>query len=198
VVVVTEFVLSGLQPSVTWLPGLAQLRDLAGASWAVKAIEATVAGDAGAWWRSVAAMLGLTLLSAVATTILVARAHRLRLPEQTLGGRIAAACHGLRNEESTRLVAVGVRSLAAVAAVVVGLHVVAVGAHGQQRRPVMAAAANQAPARADLALASTPPAGVAAILNAGGYLPGAVGQAWNGMQTGLLLIEATSEAAASS
>jgi ABC-type multidrug transport system ATPase subunit len=187
VVVVTEFVLSGLQPSVTWVPGLAQLRDLAGAHWAVTAIEATVAGNAGQWWTAVAAMIGLTLAAASATTVLVERANRLRRQRPTIASRVAAARDALRHEESVRLVAVGLRCLAAVAVAVVGFHVVGVSTHGQHHTRVTVAAASQV----------APASDINDFLNAGNFLPGAVGQAWSGMRTGLLLVEATTQAVVS-
>ncbi len=199
VLVITEFVLSGLRPRMTWVPGLAQLRDLAGAHWAVQAIEATVAGNAGQWWAAVAAMGCLTLAALIATTVLVSRSYRLQPPRPTLSARIAAMHGGMRANESGRLVAVGARSLAAVAVVVTGLHVVAVDTHGQDRTRdrVQASPHHVVTVQADPSRPATPASGVTAIVDAAGSLPGAAGQAWRGMHTGLLLIEATTQAVVS-
>lgn len=197
IVVVTEFVLSGLQPSVSWLPGLAKLRDLAGANWAVRAIEATVAGDAGAWLTAVVAMLVLTAASTAATMVLVHRAHRLQSPRPTIASRFAMARDGIQHHESWRLIAVGARSMAAVAVVVTGLHLVNVSTHGAHPNHVTVAAASHPSQRQPSYPKLDTPRPVDAFLDAGHYLPGAVGQAWNGMQTGLLLVEATSQAAVS-
>jgi hypothetical protein len=143
-------------------------------------------------------MLGLTVAAATATTLLVNRAYRLRPPTPSLASRIAAARDGLRHDEARRLVAVGVRSLAAVAVLVTGFHVVAVAGQGQHRVAVTAQpAADRLPSRvADTSSHPASPSAVRALLTATNYLPGAIGQAWRGMQTGLLLVEATTAASA--
>jgi ABC-type multidrug transport system ATPase subunit len=198
VVVVTEFVCSGLRPRVSWLPGLAQLRDLAGANWAVKAVQATVAGDAGAWWSAVTAMVGLSVAATTAATLLVSRAHRHQPQRRRVISLVAAAHRQLRHDESLRLVGVGLRSLAAVAAIVIGFHVVAASSPGRHHGGLGVAAAarhsTSPPAQFDEDLTTT--SGVNAILDVGSTLPGAAGQTWLGLRTGVLLLEAGAQAVA--
>ncbi|MGH9076534.1 MAG: ATP-binding cassette domain-containing protein [Acidimicrobiales bacterium] len=76
-VVVAQFVLSGLQPAVRWLPGLSRLRDVAGSYWAVQGVKATVTGDARAWWGAVAGLMVLTVAALGAAAVVVR--HSLRL-----------------------------------------------------------------------------------------------------------------------
>jgi hypothetical protein len=196
VVVVTEFVLSGLRPSVGWVPGLLQLRDLASAHWAVTAIEATVAGDPAAWWSAIAAMVALTVAATVGATCLVARAQRLEVRRPTVASRIETVRDSLRTHEPIRLVAVGVRSLAAVAVAVTGLHLVGVSTHDHGRSHVTVEVAPlQQPLNAPAAAA--PASEVSAVLDAGSFLPGTVGQTWREVHDGLLVIQAATLAAMS-
>ena len=91
VVVVAEFVLSGLQPAVKWVPGLAQLRDFAGAHWAVQAVGATVTGDAHAWWSAMFALAALTVGALAAAALFVRRSLSVpRAAGEPLSARFAA------------------------------------------------------------------------------------------------------------
>ena len=123
--VVVEFVLSGLTPSVSW-PGLAQLRDLAGTHWAVQAIQATVTGDAHSWWVAIAALCALTSTAMVATLIAVRRSLRLpvAMPVRPLLRQRIRNGYPWLNPEMLRLSRVGASCLAGVALVVVGARIV--------------------------------------------------------------------------
>lgn len=76
VALVAQLVFSGAWSSVVATPGLAQLSDLTGAHWGVRAVEATVTGDAGAWWSAVTSLVLLTAGELAAAALLVHR--RLR------------------------------------------------------------------------------------------------------------------------
>lgn len=84
IVVVVEFVLSGLSPAVGF-PGLAELRDLAASRWAVQAIGATVTGDGRTWWHAATALALLSVLAAAGTLVAVRR---------SLSGRTVRRPHG--------------------------------------------------------------------------------------------------------
>ncbi len=73
ITLVAQLVLSGAWGSVATLPGITQLSNLTGAYWGVKAIEATVTGDAGAWWSAIIALALLTAATLVATAFVVER-----------------------------------------------------------------------------------------------------------------------------
>ncbi|MGH9128463.1 MAG: ATP-binding cassette domain-containing protein [Acidimicrobiales bacterium] len=88
VALVAQLVLSGVWGSVTSVPGIAQLSDLTGAHWGVKAIEATVAGNAQDWWSAVITLACLTAGTLVVTAFLVQR--RLH-PEWALAWRGTSA-----------------------------------------------------------------------------------------------------------
>ncbi|MBV8981174.1 MAG: ATP-binding cassette domain-containing protein [Acidimicrobiia bacterium] len=70
---VAQLVCSGAFPSVLGQPGVAQLRNLTGTYWGVRAVQATVSGDSAGWWGSVAMLVALTALSLVATASLLGR-----------------------------------------------------------------------------------------------------------------------------
>lgn len=71
IALVAQLVLSGAWGSVTSVPGITQLSDLTGAYWGVKAIEASVAGNAHAWWSAMVVLSMLTAGTLVATACLV-------------------------------------------------------------------------------------------------------------------------------
>jgi ABC-type multidrug transport system ATPase subunit len=71
VTLVAQLVLSGAWGSVAVVPGIGRLSDLTGSYWGVRAIEATVAGDAGAWWAAIVALTSLTVATLVATLVVV-------------------------------------------------------------------------------------------------------------------------------
>ena len=120
--VVVEFVLSGLTPSVSWVPGLAQLRDVAATRWAVQGIGATVVGDSHAWLAAVGALCALIVLALAGTYVAVRRS--LRLPtahkhRRSVTSMVRVAIRSL-NPEMLRLSRSGAAGLAAVALVVSG------------------------------------------------------------------------------
>lgn len=91
IALVAQLVLSGAWGAVTQVPGIPQLSYLTGAHWGVKAVEATVTGDAGAWWTSIAMLVLLTVVTLAGTALLIRRrlapagaagTHRLQDPEQ--------------------------------------------------------------------------------------------------------------------
>jgi hypothetical protein len=161
--VVVEFVLSGLTPSVSWVPGLAQLRDLAGTRWAVQAVGATVTGNSGSWWSAIGALCALTVVALAGTFIAVHRSLRLptvrtRRPLRTV---VRDAVHGI-NPEMARLARIGAVGLTGVALVVAATRVfVPTGADGAT--PVM---------YADGAGSSS------SIQTIGDNLPGVLGDLW--------------------
>ncbi|HVW80158.1 MAG TPA: ATP-binding cassette domain-containing protein [Mycobacteriales bacterium] len=178
--IVVEFVLSGLTPSVSW-PGLAQLRDLAGTHWAVQAIEATVTGDRHSWLVAIAALVALTVASAGATLLVVRRSLRLpvaRPARQPLGQRIRQA--GRRcNPEMVRLARVGVAGLAAVALLIAGARMVIPNSAIGGTAPMTTVAADGA-------------AGPTSLTD---ELPGVIGDLWWMWQTGTHVGIAATEAA---
>jgi hypothetical protein len=165
--VVVEFVLSGLTPAVSWIPGLAQLRDLAATRWAVQGVEATVTGDAKAWLTAIAALFLLSVL-ALAGTYLAVR-HSLRLPAARSRRRSPRAAAGAlvagMNPEMVRLTRIGVAGLAAVALIATGARIADPDA-ASPAAPVMAASA------------PTAQPATASPLEFGAALPGMLGQMW--------------------
>jgi hypothetical protein len=130
-VVVAEFVLSGFKPAMTWVPGLAQLRDLAGSHWAVEAMGATVTGDAHAWWTSIFALLLLTVAALAATAFLVRRG--LRLPAKPCPSRAARLKESLLSlKPSERFVVSGGRAQLGLLGAACVILFAAVGALGMQ------------------------------------------------------------------
>ncbi|MGN6474120.1 MAG: ATP-binding cassette domain-containing protein [Mycobacteriales bacterium] len=123
-VVVVEFVLSGLPPAATF-PGLAELRDLAASRWAVQAIGATVTGNSRLWWHAVIALAVLSGV-AVAGTFLAAyhslRTRTVRRKRIAYRSAVAAALPRI-NPEMLRLSRAGGICLATVALVVAGARV---------------------------------------------------------------------------
>jgi hypothetical protein len=189
-VVVVEFVLSGLSPAIS-VAGLAQLRDLAASRWAVQAIGATVTGDRTAWWHAVNALALLSALAAVGTWVAVRRTLRVRTVRRpwTFG---AAARVGLvrRNPEMVRLSRVGGASLAAIALVLVGVQLVFPAGSST---PALAATTSPAAAEHHAADADLDPSVVAA------HLPGVVGNLWWLWRTGTQLsLDVTAAAYAAS
>lgn len=73
IALVAQMVLSGAWGAVNQVPGIAQLGYLTGAHWGVKAIEATVTGNAGVWWSSMAMLVLLTAVTLATTAALVHR-----------------------------------------------------------------------------------------------------------------------------
>ncbi|HWC36461.1 MAG TPA: ATP-binding cassette domain-containing protein [Mycobacteriales bacterium] len=135
-IVVVEFVLSGLPPAVH-MPGLSQLRDLAASRWAVQAIGATVTGDSHSWWNAIAALAGLSVAALVGTFVAAHRSLHTRTVRRrpSLLPAIARAASRF-NPEMVRLVRVGGACLAAVVLVVTGARIaIPAGA-----APVLAAA----------------------------------------------------------
>jgi ABC-type multidrug transport system ATPase subunit len=177
--IVVEFVLSGLTPSVGW-PGLAQLRDLAGTHWAVQAIEATVTGDAQSWLIAIGSLTALTVVSLLATLVVVRRSMRLpaaRLVRKPLAVRLREAGHRL-NPEMLRLSRVGIACLIGVALIVAGARMVIPNSAIGGAPPAVAVAAD----------ASTTPS----ITD---ELPGVIGDLWWMLQTGTHFGIAATEAA---
>ncbi|HVT21889.1 MAG TPA: ATP-binding cassette domain-containing protein [Mycobacteriales bacterium] len=158
-VVVVEFVLSGLSPAVN-LPGLAALRDLAASRWAVQAIGSTVTGDGATWWQAVGALTGLSAAALVGAQLAVHRSLRVR-PVRRVRPAPRAGTVGRANPEMLRLGRVAAGCLAAVALVVAGARVVVPG----DPAPAPVAAAEPA------AAASAPPVSVLAE-----SVPGVVGE----------------------
>ncbi len=91
VVVVAEFVLSGLQPAVRWVPGLDHLHDLASSYWAIQAVRATVTGRPGAWWTALAAQAVFVVVSLAAGSALLGRGLRPGLRPVPFTPRLAVA-----------------------------------------------------------------------------------------------------------
>ncbi|HVX70033.1 MAG TPA: ATP-binding cassette domain-containing protein [Mycobacteriales bacterium] len=123
-VVVVEFVLSGLSPSVH-VPGLSLLRDLAAARWSVQAIGATVTGSAYDWWQAIGSMAALSALALVGTLLTVHRSLRTRPVRRSRRAVVPAGLKvGARlNPEMLRLSRVAAGGLAGVALVVTGARV---------------------------------------------------------------------------
>jgi ABC-type multidrug transport system ATPase subunit len=125
-IVVVEFVLSGLSPSVQ-MPGLALLRDLAASRWSVQAIGATVTGSNHDWWQAIGAMAALSAAALAGTFLAVRRSLRTRTVRRrravvTGAGANAAARF---NPEMLRLSRVAAGGLAALALAVTGARVIA-------------------------------------------------------------------------
>ncbi|HVT64025.1 MAG TPA: ATP-binding cassette domain-containing protein [Mycobacteriales bacterium] len=120
-IVVVEFVLSGLSPSVQ-VPGLPLLRDLAASRWSVQAIGATVTGSSHDWWQAVGAMAALSVVAVVGTFLAVHRSLQARTVRRT---RSAGSVHlsSRFNPEMVRLGRVGATGLAALALIVTGARV---------------------------------------------------------------------------
>lgn len=123
-VVVVEFVLSGLSPAVTF-PGLAQLRDLAASRWAVQAIGATVTGNSRMWWHAIGALAALSAAAVVGTFLAVHRSLRTRtVRRKRFAARSAVVGAVTRlNPEMLRLSRAGGICLATVALVVAGARI---------------------------------------------------------------------------
>jgi energy-coupling factor transporter ATP-binding protein EcfA2 len=175
--IVVEFVLSGLTPSVSW-PGLAELRDLAGTHWAVQAIEATVTGDAHSWLIAIAALVGITAASLIATLLVVRRSLRLpvaRPVRKPLAERVRDAARGF-NPEMMRLTRIGAAGLVGVALIVAGARLVIPNSAIGGAPPVVVAADGSTPTIAD-------------------ELPGVLGDLWWMWQTGTHFATAATEAA---
>lgn len=178
--IVVEFVLSGLTPSVSW-PGLAQLRDLAGTHWAVQAIEATVTGDAQSWLVAIASLVALTVVSLGATLVVVRRSLRLpvaRPVRKPLGERLRDLGHRM-NPEMVRLSRVGAAGLVAVALIIAGARMIIPNSAIGGAPPVTTVAADgstTAPSITD-------------------ELPGVLGDLWWMWQTGTHFDIAATEAA---
>lgn len=64
---------SGAWVSAATIPGLTQLSELSGAHWGVKAVEATLTGDAQQWWTAIVVLLLLTAGMLAAATLLLRR-----------------------------------------------------------------------------------------------------------------------------
>jgi ABC-type multidrug transport system ATPase subunit len=176
--IVVEFVLSGLTPSVSW-PGLAQLRDLAGTHWAVQAIEATVTGDAHSWLIAIAALVAITAASLLATLVVVRRSLRLpvaRPVRKPLRERLQEAARNF-NPEMLRLTRIGAAGLVGVALIVAGARLVIPNSAIGGAPPVVAVVAD----------GSTP-----SITD---ELPGVLGDLWWMWQTGTKFATAATEAA---
>jgi ABC transport system ATP-binding/permease protein len=178
--VVVEFVLSGLMPSVTWVPGLAQLRDLAGTRWAVQAIQATVTGDSHAWWTAIAALCALIGVALAGTFVAVHHSLRLptaRQPRRSPRSALRAALVTF-NPEMIRLSKIGGSCLAAVALIATGARIVAPLGAGAATPP--AAAVAVVPANPSSPTVATHPAAVTIADS----LPGVVGDMWWMLDTG--------------
>jgi ABC-type multidrug transport system ATPase subunit len=179
--IVVEFVLSGLTPSVSW-PGLAELRDLAGTHWAVQAIEATVTGDRHSWLIAIASLVALSAGSMLATLLVVRRSLRLpvaRPVRKPIAERVRDAGRRL-NPEMLRLSRVGVAGLVGVALIIAGARlVIPNSAIGGPPPPVVVVAAD----------GSTHPATIT------DELPGVIGDLWWMWQTGTHFATAATEAA---
>jgi ABC-type multidrug transport system ATPase subunit len=143
-IVVVEFVLSGLSPSVQ-MPGLSLLRDLAASRWSVQAIGATVTGSSHDWWQAVGSMAALSALAVVGTFLAVQRSLRARTVRPTRRSTmpVVAKVGNRLNPEMLRLSRVAVSGLAAVALVVTGA------------RFVLPAAATPGPVTASAATVAT-------------------------------------------
>lgn len=124
-VVVVEFVLSGLSPSVQ-VPGLAQLRDVAASRWSVQAIGSTVTGNSHSWWNAVGALSAISAGALVATFVAVHRSLRSRTVRRARPAMPRAFAGALSrfNPEMLRLTRIGGSCLAAVALVVSGARIV--------------------------------------------------------------------------
>jgi ABC-type multidrug transport system ATPase subunit len=146
--VVVEFVLSGLTPSVSWVPGLVQLRDLASTRWAVQGVGATVTGDAGSWLAAVGALSALIVVTLAATYLAVR--YSLRLPTTRTRRSLTAVVRdgvGRLNPEMVRLSRNGAAGLAAVALLVSGARALVPAFQGPTP-PILAASAHQGPHQA--------------------------------------------------
>jgi ABC-type multidrug transport system ATPase subunit len=189
--VVMEFVLSGLTPTVSWVPGLAQLRDLAGTRWAVQAIQATVTGDSHSWWTAVVAMAVLTLLALAGTFAAVH--HSLRLPAARAPRRSPAAIVRSAvvtfNPEMIRLSRIGGSCLAAVALIATGARIVA--PLGAGAAAPLAVSAASAPVDSNVSTAATP----ASSQSIASDLPGVLGGVWWMLDTGTRVGIGATEAA---
>ncbi|HWB66629.1 MAG TPA: ATP-binding cassette domain-containing protein [Mycobacteriales bacterium] len=153
VVVIAQFVLSGLQP-VTHIPGLALVRAVAPTHWTVNAVEATPTGDTRAWLTAVVALVALT---AAALTLAGWLLNRQCRPSGRSIQRPAPSWRALRSaigSETLRLGAVGATSLAAVA---VGV--------GIARAVIPVAAAAPAPIVTAAHIAAPPPNPAASASN---------------------------------
>ncbi|HVS68677.1 MAG TPA: ATP-binding cassette domain-containing protein [Mycobacteriales bacterium] len=124
-IVVVEFVLSGLSPSVH-VPGLGALRDLAASRWAVQAIGSTVTGNSHNWWSAIQALAGLSAVAVTGTFLAVYRSLRTRTVRRARPSLSVALIGAARrtNPEMMRLSRAGGACLAGVALVVAGARVV--------------------------------------------------------------------------
>ena len=124
-IVVVEFVLSGLSPSVQ-MPGLALLRDVAASRWSVQAIGATVTGNNHDWWQAVGSLAALSAVAVVGTFLAVHRSLRTRTVRRSSRLAMPSVVTTVTrfNPEMLRLTRVAASCLAAVAVVVTGARVV--------------------------------------------------------------------------
>jgi ABC-type multidrug transport system ATPase subunit len=134
-IVVVEFVLSGLPPAVN-VPGLTLLRDVAGSRWSVQAIGATVTGSSADWWQAISALAMLSAAAAAGTVLAVHRSLRTPTVRRRRISGVAMLARGAArvNPEMVRLARVSVGALATVAVLVTGARV-AIPGNG----PVLAA-----------------------------------------------------------
>ncbi|HVV76447.1 MAG TPA: ATP-binding cassette domain-containing protein [Mycobacteriales bacterium] len=174
-IVVVEFVLSGLSPSVS-MPGLAALRDLAASRWAVQAIGSTVTGNSHNWWSAIGAMLLLNVAALAGTFVVVhrsLRARTVRRPRLGVAPALVRAVHRF-NPEMLRLTRVGGTCLAAVALVVTGAR-------------VMLPVGSATPALASTPIAAHSASHVTLPDAIATNMPGVVGNMWWLLRTGTKL-----------
>lgn len=172
VVVVTEFVLSGLQPAVRWFPGLDHLHDLASSYWAIQGVQATVTGDSHAWWTALAALAVTAGFAGAAGSALLRRGFRPSRRPRGITRRQVAVVWGRWSESM-------VASRAAMRAASAGLLLmVAAGS-------VLANGLEASPSRAALPGSAAPvghsarPVGAASAIRPSPDVPGPAAQATN-------------------
>jgi hypothetical protein len=172
-IVVVEFVLSGLPPAVSF-PGLTALRDLAASRWAVQAIGATVTGDGHAWWHAAVALLALSAAAIAGTFVAVHHSLRTRTVRRRRIALKPIAVDAMTrfNPEMLRLSRIGGICVAAVALVVAGARIAL---------PVGTAAPALASAPAAAHQSGDDDIDASALLT---RMPGVVGDVWWVFRTG--------------
>jgi ABC-type multidrug transport system ATPase subunit len=100
-VLVTQLVFAGPWTAISTTPGLRELRALTGAHWGGQAIQATVTGNATAWWTATATLLALTIGAlTIAHTLLH---HHNRPPQETHPPRPTPRCDRPRTHPTPSL-----------------------------------------------------------------------------------------------
>ncbi|MDP1821297.1 MAG: ABC transporter permease, partial [Acidimicrobiales bacterium] len=101
---VTQLALAGGWASDLTAPGLSLLRNVTGSRWGVSAINATVAGDVGAWARAAVVLIALTTGSVLTSILLVQRHTRPAGAGRSVAARVDAVRESTA-ERSTALIA---------------------------------------------------------------------------------------------